>query len=175
MFYPGLTEAGGLGSLYNREGTGTQSSSALPRTSEQRQSFFLARLPRKLPGAGSLSRGSARQPGRFVYLWALQNSVTSFWPLLPGAARPLVQGGHFLQTFVLLLPPRTAAPAPSPLSRSPSCCHSPAATVGRAPVGWCGADTSAPFDWFWTGTVLQDSSVLSLFPVSCCLGDEGVL
>lgn len=108
MFYPGLTEAGGLRSLYNREGTGTRSSSVLPRTSEQRLQLFLARLPRKLPVASSLSQGSVRQPGRFVYLWALQNSITSFWPLLPGAAQSLIQGGRFLQTFVFLLPPRTA-------------------------------------------------------------------
>lgn len=67
-----------------REGTGTWSFSVLSRALEQKLQLFSARLPRKLPGPSSLSQGSARQPGRFVYLQALENSVTSFWLLFQG-------------------------------------------------------------------------------------------
>lgn len=160
---------------FKREGTGTWSSSVLSRALEQKRQLFSATLPRKLPGAGSLNQGSGRQPGRFVYLQALENSVTSFWLLLPGAAPFLGLGEHFIQTFFCCCHPGQFRHH-HPLSRGvPATAPVPAATVRRAPVGCCGADRLATFDWLWTGTLLQDSSVLSMFPGGCCLGDEGVM
>lgn len=134
--------------LFKREGTGTQSSSVLPRAWEQRLQLFLGRLPRKLSGAGSLSQGSAKQPGRFVYLQTLEDSVTSFWLLLPGAAPFLGQGGDFLQIFFCCCHPGQLHQH-HPLSPEvPATDPVPAATVRRVPLRWCGADGSPAFDWF---------------------------
>lgn len=147
------------------------SSSVLPRALEQRLQHFFCQAAKKVAWGRFFESRQCKVAWQVCLSPGFGEFCNIFLAAVARGSPVSGPGRTFPSDLFLLLPSRTAPSAPSLQESQPLTLL--AATVSRAPVGWCGADRSATIDRFWTGTVLQDSSVLSLFPGAVVWGMRG--